>query len=51
MTAHAVYMVGFGFVGYWADVWEKRSTELIDQKKESLRRIREREVAGLHKQE
>jgi len=37
-------MAGFGFLGYWADVWEVRSTELIEERKEVLRRNRQKAV-------
>ncbi|KAF8589793.1 hypothetical protein K439DRAFT_1382776 [Ramaria rubella] len=45
LPAHVSYIVGFGVVGYWAEVWELRSTELITQKREAIRRIRERQSA------
>ena len=34
-------MVGFGIVGYWAEVWEVKSNALIAQKREAIRRMRE----------
>ncbi|KAF8526325.1 hypothetical protein BU17DRAFT_40699 [Hysterangium stoloniferum] len=40
LPAHAAYMVGFGVVGYWADVWEIRSNELIAMRREAIRRNR-----------
>lgn len=33
-------MIGFGILGYYADVWEKHSGELIAQKRESIRQNR-----------
>lgn len=41
LPAHASYMVGFGFLGYWAEVWEVKSNALIAQKREAIRRMRE----------
>jgi hypothetical protein len=46
LPAHASYMVGFGIVGYWAEVWEVRSNELIAQKREAIRRMREAQIRG-----
>lgn len=40
LPAHASYMIGFGILGYYADVWEKHSGELIAQKRESIRQNR-----------
>ena len=44
LPAHASYMVGFGIVGYWAEVWEVRSNELIAQKRDSIRRMRGQQI-------
>ncbi|GJJ08685.1 hypothetical protein Clacol_002904 [Clathrus columnatus] len=40
LPAHASYMVGFGILGYYADIWEKYSGELIAQKREMIRQNR-----------
>lgn len=40
LPAHASYMVGFAVLGYYADVWEKHSGELIAQKRELIRQNR-----------
>lgn len=40
LPAHASYVVGFAVLGYYADVWEKHSGELIAQKRELIRRNR-----------
>ncbi|KIJ51012.1 hypothetical protein M422DRAFT_27104 [Sphaerobolus stellatus SS14] len=44
LPAHISYMAGFGFLGYWADVWEVRSNHLIAQRKETIRQNRVKEM-------
>ncbi|KAI0319225.1 hypothetical protein OF83DRAFT_1055420 [Amylostereum chailletii] len=41
---HVLAMGAFGFAGYWAHVWEERSTELIAQKRAQIAERRRKQV-------
>jgi hypothetical protein len=38
---HAIAIATFGFVGYWAEVWDVRSTELIAKRRQEITARRE----------